>query len=170
MGLTFTVPDRWQACSESPVEQLVCYFPGSGDYAGELGFVIVTNVAADPCAPGAVFLDPPVGPSVDDLVTALSNLEGYEVTTPVNTSIDGFGGKLLTVTAPSDGNATSAECGGFAPWTTEDRTTGMVPGETAVLRVIDVEGVRIMITNSAYPGSPYEAEFDDLLDSIQIEP
>ena len=174
VGVAFTVPDRWQACSESSVEQLLCYFPGGGEFAGQLGFVIVTNVAADPCAPGEVLLDPPIGPSVDDLVTALSNLEGFEGTAPVDTSVDGFGGKLLTITAPpSDGGGghKGVGCGGFAPWATEDRTTGMVPGESIALRVIDVDGVRIMITASANAGSLlYEAEFDEVLGSVQIEP
>jgi len=165
VGVAFTVSGRgWQACSESPVEQSLCYYPGE-DFGGQLGFLIVSNVAADPCSPGEVLLDPPVGPSVDDLVTAISSLEGYEISIPIDTSVDGFSGKLMTVTAPSDSG-----CNGFAPWATEDRTTGMLPGETNVLRIIDVAGVRVMITTSFGPESLFAAAFDEVLDSVQITP
>jgi hypothetical protein len=44
----------------------------------------VDNVVADPCSDQetAELLDPPVGPSVDELATAISSLEGYEATAP----------------------------------------------------------------------------------------
>lgn len=164
VGVAFTVADRWRACSESPVEQLLCYYP-SGDFAGQLGFLIVTNVAVDPCSPGEVFPDPPVGPSVDDLVTAISSLEGFEVTSPVDTSVDGFSGKLLTVSASTDSG-----CDALAPWATEDRVIGgVLPGHTDVLRILDVDGDRIVIT-SPDPIYPYAAEFDAVLATVQLEP
>ena len=55
-----------------------------------VGFVIVDNVVSDPCDPTQPHLVPPVGPSVDDLVTAISNLAGFEATDPVDVTVDGF--------------------------------------------------------------------------------
>jgi hypothetical protein len=170
VGITFEIPTvdspaGWRACSESAVEQAVCYWPTADTGVGQLAFLIVTNVATDPCSPGEVYPDPPVGPSVDDLVTAISNLEGYEATAPVPTTVDGYDGQQLTVTAPTDSG-----CEGFAPWATEDRHTGMGPGESNILHVIDVDGVRVMISIATDQASPHAAAFDQVLESVQIEP
>ena len=78
-------------------------------------FQIVDNALAAECADQetAELLDPPVGPSVDDLVTAIASLEGYEATDPVDITVDGYQGKEFTLTSVSHG------CG--ATWATADR-------------------------------------------------
>ena len=76
-------------------------------------------------------------------MTAISNLEGYEATAPEDITVSGFNGKEFTLTAPdTDG------CG--ATWATADRVTGMGAGEVNLLRILDVDGERIVITR-AYP-------------------
>ena len=111
----------------------------------------------------AELLDPPVGPSVDDLVTAISNLEGYEATPPEDITVSGFSGKEFTLTAPADG------CG--ATWATADRTTGMGAGEVNLLRIIDVDGVRVMISLAHHPQETPDASVAAVLGiigSVQI--
>ena len=71
------VPVGWTSCVYGPVEAGVCRGNESG-----VGFVIVDNVVSDPCDPSRPLLVPPVGPSVDDLVTAISNLDGSRRRTP----------------------------------------------------------------------------------------
>jgi hypothetical protein len=170
--VTFDIPAteasaHWAACSESNVEQAVCYFPSGDEFAGQLAFLIVTNVAADPCSPGEILLDPPVAPVVDAVVSAIADLEdfGYEVTQDGSISVDGYGGQQLTVTSPTD-----SACEGFAPWATEDRTTGMGPGETNVLWIIDGGVPVVMIAVAADPESPHAAAFDEVRDSVHIGP
>ena len=46
-----------------------------------LSITTVTNLATDGCLDPTP-LDPPVGPTVDDLATALSQLAPFEVTAP----------------------------------------------------------------------------------------
>lgn len=129
-------------------------------------FQIVENVVTDPCAgqENAELLDPPVGPSVDDLVTAISGLEGYETTDPVDISVDGFDAKEFTLTAP-----VTHGCG--ATWATADRTTGMGTGEINLLRVVDVDGVRVLMSGAYFPSTPESdvAVIQQIMDSVQIE-
>lgn len=170
VGVSFEIPAlvapaEWLACSENVVEQEICYWPAPEDFAGQLQFLIVTNVAADPCVPNVTLLDPPVGPSVDDLVTAISNLEGFDVTAPVDITIGGFNGKQVTLHAPTD-----TTCDGFGAWSTELRTAGLGIGEINVVRIVDVNGVRVMITSANDPASAAAAAFEQVLASIKFEP
>ena len=65
-----------------------------------LGFF--DTVYADPCDYGKGLISPRPGSSVDDLANALASLPGIQVTAPTDVSIDGYSGKQLTLTAPSD--------------------------------------------------------------------
>jgi len=165
--LTFDVPAGWFSCSPSPVEQAVCYEPSNNQPVIAVSFLIVDNVVTDPCQDqeGAELLDPPVGPSVDDLVAAISSLEGYEATTPQDITVDGFDGQEFTLTAPDVHG-----CG--ATWATADRTTGMGAGEINLLRILDVDGVRVLISGAYHPVTPEAdvAALQQVMDSVHIEP
>ena len=157
-------PAVWFACWGSLVEQAVCTEPTPGAVVA-VTFQIVENVVAG-CSDQetAELLDPPVGPSVDDLVTAISNLEGYEATEARDITVSGFAGKEFTLTAVRHA------CG--ATWSTADRITGMGAGEINLLRAIDVDGERVLIAG-AYDGrTPEEtlATMERVMDSIQVEP
>jgi hypothetical protein len=140
---------------------------------GAVTIDIVTNVVADPCK--TTLRDPSVGPTVDDLVTAISSLPWSAVTPPTDITVDGFRGKEFEVTAP-----TSSPCVGtddFATWTTvlspPDRATGVGPGERNRLRILDVRGTRVVIAGSFLPGTTSEqdlAEINAIIDSVHIEP
>jgi hypothetical protein len=162
--VTFEVPANWTSCSQGPTDQGVCS-PPSDTYGMGVSFLIVENVVADPCGSSRALLDPPVGPTVDDLVTALSGLEGFEATAPTDLTVDGFRGKEFTLTAPAAG-------AGCATWATETRTNGVGPGEVTVLRILDVEGTRLVITGAHGAGAPEAnaAALQVILASVQIEP
>lgn len=168
VALSFEVPAEWVACSASTVEQSVCYKPSDTASAIGVAFLIVDNVVADPCSPGEEPLDPPVGPSVDDLVTAISGLEGFEATAPLEISVDGFAGKEFTVTAPAD-----ATCE-LKTWATANRTNGVGAGEVNVLRILDVAGTRILISGAYHPQDPAPAEhlaaIEQVMDSVRLQP
>jgi hypothetical protein len=161
-----TAPAQWLACSASEVEQGVCYESAKGVSAPGVSFLIVTNVVADPC--GEASLDPPVGPSVDDLVTAISNLKGFSASTPRDITVDGFRGKEFTLTAPA-----SSACE-LRTWATANRVNGVGLGEMNVIQVLDIDGVRVMISG-AYDPERTTAEADlaairQVFSSVHIEP
>jgi hypothetical protein len=164
--LTFEVPAGWVSCSAGPVDQAVCKpstdtEPGSG-----VGFLIVDNVVADPCGPSNELVDPPVGPSVDDLVAAISSLEGFEATAPMDINVDGFDGKQFTLTSPAD-----ATCE-LKTWATESRTNGVGPDEVNLLRILNVDGVRVVISGGYQTGTSEEqlAAIQQVIASVHIEP
>ena len=170
VGITFEIPAFeppavWFACSPSAVEQAVCHSSIEDDPVAAVTFQIVDNVVAG-CADQetAELLEPPVGPSVDELATAISSLEGYEATAPVDITLSGFQGKEFTLSAVTHG------CG--ATCATADRTTGMGTGEINLLRILDVDGVRALITEAYHPDTPEAdiAAVEHVMDSVQIEP
>ena len=160
--LTFDVPGRWTKCAWGPVDPGVCGPEGQG-----LTVQIIDNVVADPCDPLRAPLDPPVGPSVDDLTEAISGLPGFEATNAVDISVDGFRGKELLVTAPA---ATDCE---LWTWSTADRTNGVSPGEVNLLRILNVAGVRIMIAAAYFPPETSGEELAELrriFESVRVAP
>ncbi len=142
VDVSFEVPAGWEPCFMSPFEQGVCGPNPSG--RGEPGFVfsIVENVVASPCQ--ETLLDPPVGPTVDDLVAAISNLKDFQATAPVEVVIDGYHGKQFDLVTPLTLCA-------LKTWATTDRVNGVGGGETNVLRIIDVDGARVLIAAAYFP-------------------
>jgi len=164
VGITFEVPAGWVSCSSGPTEQGACKDSTDTEPGSGVVFLIVGNVVADPCT--TTELDPPVGPSVEDLVTAISNLEGFEVTLATDLTVDGFSGMQFTVTAPED-----AECS-LSSWTTDTGANGVGPGEINVMRILDVDGVRVVISGAYQPATSEEqlAAIQQIIESVHIEP
>jgi hypothetical protein len=166
VGITFEVPAGWVNCSASDVEQSVCHQATATALSIAVSFLIVDDVVADPCSPDK--LDPPVGPSVADLVTAISGLDGFEATAPLNVTVDGFNGEQFTVTAP-----TTTDCE-LKTWATADRTNGVGAGEINLLDVLDVDGTRVVISGAYHPENPTVAEdlaaIQQIMASVDIEP
>jgi hypothetical protein len=153
----------------------------------------VTNLVQHGCRDHSP-ADPPVGPSADDLATALADLAPFRVTSPpTDVTIYGYSGKHLELTVPdmpfefrSDGTLFK-ECTGFdwhrrylMSWITPLLVARggyafygyTAPGATEELWILDVEGTRLVISAVRSPGSPRKdlAEMSAILDSIQIEP
>ena len=91
--VTFTVPVDWTLDEE---EQTASKVTGIG--AVGLHFDEIPNIYADGCQWER--LDPPVGPTVDDLVTAWANLPDLAATAAVDVTVDGYAGKQIEFTVP----------------------------------------------------------------------
>ncbi|MDQ3688608.1 MAG: hypothetical protein M3406_00955 [Chloroflexota bacterium] len=175
--VTFDVPDGWWSCSPSDDELGACKSPAAAsdpDVEMAIAFLNVNNVVADPCDRGRALLDPPIGPSVDDLVTAISNLQVLSATAASDVTLDGFPGKQLEVTAPDgDGGCSDDGDDAFGTWSTPSRTNGVGSGEVNLMRVLDVEGLRLVITAAYYPAiasAGEVAEIRRVFESVQIAP
>ena len=161
--VTFVVPDGWLSCTNNA--GLLCLDGGVGGVTID----IVTNVVADPCR--TTLRDPSVGPTADDLVAAISSLPWGAVTSTTDVTVDGIRGKEFEVTAP-----TGSECAGdaFAVWESLDgRVHEVIPGDSNRLRILDVQGTRVVIAGSYRPGitsSQDLAEINAIIDSVRIEP
>jgi hypothetical protein len=148
----------------------------------------VTNLVRHGCRDHS-WADPPVGPSVDDLTTALADLAPFRVTSPPkDVTIHGYSGKHLELTVPDlpvegpqdDRSFPGCEEGGLKSWVAAvDTEPGDAfygyngePGRTEEFWILDVDGTRLMIEANWSPASLREdvAEMRAILDSIRIEP
>lgn len=89
--VTYAVPSGWEAVG------LLVRGPGDPD-VGVL-FLDVANIYADPCQ--WTRFDPPVGPTVDDLASALQQVAAFNVTEQRDVTVDGYDGKYLVDVRPS---------------------------------------------------------------------
>ena len=153
---------------------------------GHVGVSIttVTNVVSHGCRDHSP-ADPPVGPSVDDLATALADLAPFRVTSqPTDVTIYGYSGKHLELTVPDlpttgsgdEKSFTGCTDGNLEGWIGPPSVGAFfgyeTPGYTEEHWILDVEGTRLMIAAERYPGRPQKdlTEQRAILDSIRIEP
>lgn len=160
-----------------------------GEDDGHVGVTITTvdNLVTDACIDHN-HADPPIGPSVEDLVNAMSELTPLEVTlAPEEVTAYGYDGIHLEWTVPdlpvepSGGGVRFSDCHGgelrswVAPFDTppDDAFYGYTgPGYTEEFWILDVDGTRLMIAAERSAGSPQQDldEQQAILDSIRIEP
>ena len=160
--VTFDVPDGWEACAYSDVEQGVC---SATQDLGGVGFLAVENVVGHPC--DTRLLDPPAGRSIDAFLSAVASLSGFSVTEPVEVTRGDIAGQQVIVTAPTD-----PPCQ-LLTWSVPGRTNGVHAGEVNVVEVFDVGGRLVAVTGAYRPGvlSDEEvAEIRIMMESVEIRP
>ena len=171
VDLAFDIPDGdppgWHVgMSTSRAVVVLWYTPPEMNYG--FAFWSAENIYADPCNPAAGELDPAIGPSVDDLIVALSSQPQFQVSDPVEVMIGDFGGKEIELTALESGDS----CPEVFPWIGGD-DLGLDPGDSLRVQILDADGVRIVMLAGlevAEPDAAVEAELQQILDSIRIEP
>jgi hypothetical protein len=165
--ITFSLPAGWFADMGGPYA--VFLDPSIGPVSNDDGlveFVIVDKVYADPCHLDRGLLDPPPGPSVDDLANALASVPSLVATTPTDVTVAGYHGKQLTLTAPTS----IATCSVWQLPLGAKNT--MVPGERDRYWILDISGQRIVINAHELPSESAadKAKVQAILDSIRIAP
>lgn len=175
LGFTITVPDGWDAIGSHGVRA------SDNDPPNLVHGMIMWNVGnlfADPLDPLAGGLEPPVGPTVDDLVNALVSHDGWTTTTPQNVNVGGYDGQRLELTVPEDADFVGCDANGnasrpFVIWSESDSSSRRCmqgAGQTDHIYVLDVEGRRVVITLLGYPdwNGRYPRELRDMVDSLEF--
>jgi hypothetical protein len=177
IAFTFDAPPSWE-----PFGLGGALSPGSGD--GALGVWIDGNGLPDgatlafyrgsglfsvPClteGEADAEADVPVGPTVDDLVTALVDHPSLDVTSPVDVTLAGYSGKYLDLQVPDDISA----CAYFRPMDVHIYAQG--PGQRWHMWVLDVGGVRVLVETNDFAGTSAQrlAEEQAMIDSLEINP
>jgi len=140
-----------------------------------LGVWPVENVYADPCLWDGTLLDPPVGPTVEDLASALAEQPQRDATS-TDVTMDGYAGTLVTMSVPADINLSNCDGGMFASWSEAGSDSpsrfAQRPGQIDVIYILDVEGTRVVIDGSYLPSTSATdvAEFEEIIASIDIQP
>lgn len=168
LRFTFTVPDGWTA---APLGSDVWLAAEHNSGPAGAGFLIGRGgwLYSDPCTGGDSDLG--IGPGVDEFVYALT--ENYaltddsvlEVSEPVEITLAGFPGQYLEIRGPAD----LSDCPTFAAWGPTFHAQGA--NDRQPIWVVDVDGVRVVIHGSEYPGTAPErsAELRAIVESMRIE-
>lgn len=168
LRVLYTIPaEGWQAWTGA--------FKESGDQRVGVSIVTVTNLVVDGCEDHSL-ADPPVGPTVDDLATALADFPPFVVTSPASdVTIDGYSGKRLELAVPETLEFTDCVDDELISWDAPILSYpfhGYLPRLIEEFWILDVQGSRLVIIAGSTPDAPPKdvEEMRALLDSIQIEP
>lgn len=162
------------------------WFLGKSDLGGEPGAYDMTlipytvdNLHADPCHYQGSALDPPVGPTADDLATALVAQGGPGTSPATDVTVGGYPGKKVELSIPSDYDPAICDNGNYGRWFGGGITLpdGYGPftygkGQVDIVYIVDVDGKRWVIDTNYLPGTSDAslAELDQIVASIRIEP
>jgi hypothetical protein len=157
--LAFDLPSGLESCGDAG-ERVVCLPSAIG-----VSFLTIENVVVDPCDPSDELRDPPVGPSVDDLVTAIRELPGFQASSVADVTVDGYAGKEFEVTAPVNPGC------GLATWASPGRVNGVGEAETNRIRIVDVDGTRVAIFLAYFPSTPHAdvIQLQEIVDSVRFD-
>jgi len=159
--ITFTLPARstnigWGVIKGDPLFGLI--------------FMNVANIYSDSCP--SVQVNPPVGPTVDDLASAWASMPGFNATAASDVTVDGFDGKHIEFTVP-DYNEKDCTYGMFN-LLREAGSHGdywaQGPNQHHQLWILDVDGTRLVIGATYFPNTSQQdrADLNEILNSIQI--
>ena len=176
VDLAFDIPDGgppgWHAGTATDKTAIVLRYTPP-DVTRVFAFFAADSVPIDACDAAAGAREPPIGPSVDDLVAALSTVPGLQATAPIDVTVGAFRGNEVTLTAESE-----PDCAEVTAFASGDEAHSFANGDTFRVQILDVAGTRIVTShdrwvNSREPLEPdpvAEAELQGILDSIRIEP
>ena len=168
--VAFTLPAGWERGDVFVLQ------PDDAELSVYVTFYEVGNIYADGCR--WTLLDPPVGPTVDDLVAAVLDVPDLEATGLSDVTVDGFHGKQIDDTVP-DHDDGECQGGKFTMVCEPDRPTAtgtspnlwaQVPDQHYRMRIVDVAGTRLLIAAASPPdvSSQDRAALDEILGSIKI--
>jgi hypothetical protein len=185
--LTFTMPATGWSAGDFVL--LGKNLPGSSD-GFDLVFspFLVGNVYTGGCNWRGTALVPTLGPTVDDLATALSAQAGPGASPPTAVTVGGHPGKKVELSIPEGLEVTTCDSDGdfpiFGRWTPADdpyagtgQFSGAAPwtfgnGQHNTVYIVDVNGTRQVIDTMYLPGASAadRAELDQIVASIRFEP
>jgi len=166
--LTFTVPDEPLATWPSHWSKaLYDWGPWHQTNTGRLGVANVTNLFRDPCDRQGGLMAA-IGPSISDLVAALGDVPGLQLSDPTDVTLSGYSGQYVELTGER-----APGCRGPEPllWdTTTTEPTLLMPdvGDYHRVWILDVEGDRIVIWASEDNGFTYQEQLQALVESLVI--
>ena len=177
--MTFTVPATgWSAFDPIFVGKNVA---GGGDVF-DLYFSphLVANVYTGGCHWLGTAVTPSIGPTVDDLATALLAQAGPDASPPIPVTVGGHPGKKVELSIPEGLDVSTCDSDGefavFGRWLPAGQVAGAQPwtygnGQHNTVYIIDVDGTRQVIDTMYLPGTSTadRAEIDQVIASIRFE-
>jgi len=168
VGYTVDMPDGWVAQNGG---QTLTKHP---DEPGEVGInpYVVKDIFADACGPNDVLT---VGPTANDLVTALGQQKRSETSDPTAVTLGGYPATRLRLTIPDGLDPSTCDPPiGLQVWHSAPAENYMVviDGGTLTVTVADVNDSRFVLTSQSGSGSTPDdvAEMEAIVASVRIQP
>ena len=173
LAIAFDVPAGWsREGTPEAADYVGVHKIRGGSAPAWASWAIVGNVYADPCHARSGPIDPPIGPTVGDLVTALTSMVGFEAAAPTDATVDGYAGKRFELSTTIDPAAAGCDDNVWLSlWEpASGGETAAVPGAiTMQFWVLDVDGTRLVMFTEDYGAAPTEtAEAIAILDSVRF--
>ena len=169
--LTFTLPYGYgHGTGES--DGVGIQYNAAGPQHG-IEFQIAANVYPDPCHSAAGPADPPIGPSVTDLVTAMTTMVGFQAGPITDVTIGGYPAKAFDLTNAID--ASTCDSQDIRAFVFKNGTSSSIgSGQRERIYVMYAPGHRLMIMTYYFPNgnataeAAAAAELKAIVDSITI--
>jgi hypothetical protein len=128
-------------------------------------------VYGDPCRWASTRPDAPVS-TVDEAVAALSGQVSRDPSAPVNVTVDGYAGQMLTMHVPDDAVFADCDDGEFRTLVEADDAarSHQDPGQIDKLWILDVDGELVIIDAGYYQSTPQSVldEIDAIVESADL--
>jgi hypothetical protein len=170
MHVTAAVPDNWSAVGNWAVRGPHGYESPNGM---GLRFYTVGNLLNNPGSYADGLQDPPVGPTVEDLVQAIVDQEEWTSSRPTELDIGGFPAQHVRITIPEGAEFDPRDDGG-AFYLFQDEGAGQIwgleIGQMFDVYMVDVNGERLVLDAFHYPGTSAAdlAALEAVIESIEI--
>ena len=168
LNATMTVPAGWGNLDQRGVVKdsdgssfmAVVFWPFPTDF---------NEVYSDPCDWSTTVIEPPVGPTVDDLANALAAQAMRGDADPTEVTVDGFHGKYLDMSVPSEIDFGDCDDGEFRSWAGRFHQG---PGQIDRVYILDVDGQRQVLIAHHMPATSAAdlAEQQAVFESIDFLP
>jgi hypothetical protein len=163
--VTFKVPAGWSYAYTRDFGSVIA----NDLQTAAVGWFVTENLFRDACHWQQGALEPPVGPGVDDLVTALEKVPGFVVAGPTSETIGGLPATTLALVMSAD----EAACDGSQLKVFIEEPTGgtSLKGGTMTVRVVDAGGTRLMVVSwtKLLAGADAASDVESIVRSVRFE-
>lgn len=161
--ITFSVPKGWGLVNVSPNESVLA----NTNLTAAVGFFVTNDLFRDPCHWQQGTLEPPLGPTAADLVTALAKLPDFAVTGPTATVIGGQAAQTLRMVQTVPGSSCDGAQLKVWDWTPTGREQDLYGGVSDV-SVLMANGTRLVVMAWALSQADPSAVLGSIVSSIGV--
>jgi hypothetical protein len=144
------------------------WYKHSADPPNGMGVTVwnVTNAKRDPCE--GPYMDPPLGPTVDELADVLVNQPDTTVLEDVPVTLDGYSGRYLDYIA----EPYRCQLPKVVRWKADTTTREALPREHDRVWILDVDGTRVVIDVFDFDKTSEadRAALRTIVESVEISP
>jgi hypothetical protein len=162
--VSLTIADGWTSGG--------WYIMNPPQFTKHIAFWTVGNVNSDVCDWSGTLPDPPIGPTVDHLLTALDAQENTDMSGPVDVVVGGYAGKRIEMRVAAEFTPLCDNQENLVMWVDPSGERGreldLFATQPDTVWVLDVDSHRVVMTTGFDSGAVEETEISGVLDTIEF--